>query len=201
MDDVRLDCLHGRAILEHLDALALLRITVFREFPYLYDGTMDYERRYLATYAAHADALLVLARAGDTVIGASTGLPLAAEPAGLQQPFVEAGLPVERFFYCGESALLAPWRGRGLGARFFEAREARAAVLGLDHVCFCAVQRPLTHPRRPPAYRPLDAFWQRRGYVRRPDLRTTMQWQDLDERTESPKPMVFWLRGPQPVVA
>ena len=32
----------------HVDELAALRIRVFRDFPYLYDGDLDYERAYLA---------------------------------------------------------------------------------------------------------------------------------------------------------
>ena len=34
----------GDAILSWLDALARLRIQVFRDWPYLYDGTEEYER-------------------------------------------------------------------------------------------------------------------------------------------------------------
>ena len=33
-----------------MEALAAQRIRVFREFPYLYDGDVGYEREYLATY-------------------------------------------------------------------------------------------------------------------------------------------------------
>lgn len=33
-----------------VDGLASLRIRVFRDFPYLYDGDMDYERRYLRPF-------------------------------------------------------------------------------------------------------------------------------------------------------
>jgi len=41
---------------------------------------------------------------------------------------------------------------------------------------------------------PLDAFWNRRGFVKHPELHTTFSWQDLDENEESLKPMVFWLK-------
>ena len=40
----------GAAIAPHVPDLARLRIEVFREFPYLYDGAEDYERKYLQTY-------------------------------------------------------------------------------------------------------------------------------------------------------
>ncbi|WP_327752854.1 hypothetical protein VVT58_00300 [Sphingobium sp. SJ10-10] len=38
-DPVRVEDLMGAAMLAALDALAALRITVFRAFPYLYDGS------------------------------------------------------------------------------------------------------------------------------------------------------------------
>jgi GNAT superfamily N-acetyltransferase len=92
--------------------------------------------------------------------------------------------------------LLPEYRGRGLGVRFFEEREAHARRLGrFEKICFCAVERPADHPRRPAGYVPLDAFWQRRGYRQQPDLRTSFVWQDLDEAHESPKPMVFWMKS------
>jgi GNAT superfamily N-acetyltransferase len=138
---------------------------------------------------------MVLVWEGDTVVGASSGLPLAAKTPNVIHPFVEQGYDPERIFYYGESVLLPSYRGRGLGARFFEEREAHVHALGrFDILCFCAVERPLDHPRRLPNYVPLDRLWQKRGFVKHPELHTTFSWQDLDENQESPKPMTFWLK-------
>ena len=41
---------HGAEIEPHLEALGGLRIVVFREFPYLYEGTLAAEREYLQVY-------------------------------------------------------------------------------------------------------------------------------------------------------
>ena len=60
--------------------------------------------------------------------------------------------------------------------------------------CFCAVQRPVNHPLRPPTYRPLDAFWQGRGYRRELSLQSTFYWPDLGQMQETGKPMVYWTR-------
>lgn len=186
----------GAAIAQHLPGLARLRIQVFREFPYLYEGSEDYERAYLQTYVDSADSLFVLIFDGDRLVGASSGLPLADEVADLRRPFEQQGYPLEKIFYCGESVLLPEYRGRGLGVRFFEEREGHARGLGrFDTICFCAVERPADHPRRPAGYMPLDAFWQRRGYQQQSELRTTFMWRDLDETGESPKPMVFWTKA------
>lgn len=196
MDDaLRIESLTGSAILPYLDALARLRITVFREFPYLYDGSPAYEAEYLATYGACAESLFVLVRQGEAIVGVSTGIPLAAETAAVKAPFEAVGLAPERVFYFGESVLLAPFRGQRIGARFFDARESYARRLDrFSHTAFCAVDRPADHPLRPAGHRPLDGFWQRRGYVRRFDLRAAMRWKDIDQPAETAKSMVFWLR-------
>lgn len=187
--------LQGAAIASHIEDLARLRITVFREFPYLYDGSPAYEAEYLATYANAADSLCVLVLDGGRVVGASTALPLADETEEFRRPFVAAGRDCARVFYFGESLLLPEYRNRGLGVRFFAEREAHARRLGRFDCCaFCAVQRPAEHPRRPADYQPLDAFWQRRGFRHHPELRTEYHWQDLDEDAESAKPMSFWLK-------
>ncbi len=182
----------GPAALDYLNDLAALRIEVFREFPYLYDGNMASERAYLQAFLAAPDAVLVIAFDGEKVIGASTGLPMIHETPNIQQPFLEAGYDIEKVFYYGESVLKKAYRGKGLGLAFFEHREAHARKLGqFDWVCFCGVIRPEDHPRRPEDYVPLDDFWQKRGFERT-EMICNISWQDLDEASESPKTLRFW---------
>ena len=72
---VVIEALRGEAARAVLPAVAALRIEVFREYPYLYEGSRDYEERYLAPYAT-GRSVIVVARDGDDVVGASTALPL-----------------------------------------------------------------------------------------------------------------------------
>lgn len=188
----------GPALHEHLDAVARLRIEVFREFPYLYDGSMDYERRYLQTYVQCPEAVVVVALDGAAVVGASTGIPLRHEELQFRQPFVDQGYDPARVFYCAESVLRRDYRGQGVGGRFFEEREAHARALGgFDWCAFCAVERPADHPLRPAGYQPHDAFWSRRGYVRHPELGATYHWKDVDQPEQTSKRLVFWLKSVQ----
>jgi GNAT superfamily N-acetyltransferase len=192
---LRLERLTGGRVAGWFEDLARLRITVFREFPYLYEGTMEYEHKYLRNYAETEGSLIVGAFDGTRLVGASTGLPMAAEPVYLRGAFVRRGEDVARLFYFGESVLLPEYRGRGTGALFFDEREAHARSLGgFDWTCFCAVIRPEDHPRRPPGYETLDAFWQRRGYARVEGFTVEFTWRDLDEASESPKAMSVWRR-------
>ena len=196
MSEIRLARTTGPALVRHIDALAALRIEVFRDFPYLYEGSLAYERDYLRTYVESSDAVVVLAFDGDQVVGASTALPLVHETEAVKRPFLEHGLEVASIFYFGESVLRRPFRGRGIGVGFFAEREAHArALAGFTHTAFCAVVRPIDHPARPADHVPLDAFWARRGYGRRPELRCVMSWRDVGEAERSAKPMEFWMKA------
>lgn len=194
MAGIELQLVTGKALLPWLDALAALRIRVFRDFPYLYDGSLEYEREYLREYADSALSLIVLALDEGRVVGCSTGMPLVDADAAFRQPFEKVGYDPASLFYFGESVLDSAYRGRGLGHRFFDLREAHATHHGFAQSSFCAVERPAGHPRQPDHYRPLDGFWTRRGYRRHPELKADFVWKDLDQETETAKSLVFWLR-------
>lgn len=185
----------GPAIAEVFDPLAELRIRVFRDFPYLYEGSVEYEKTYLQTYVKSEQSMLFAVYDGPLMVGATTCLPLRDEMPELQAPFREAGYDLNAIFYFGESLLLPEYRGLGLGHRFFDEREAYARRLGTYRTtCFCAVERDEHHPGRPAHYRTNDAFWQKRGYHKEPSLQATLDWPDIGESESTPKTMTFWLR-------
>ncbi|MEL7262984.1 MAG: GNAT family N-acetyltransferase [Pseudomonadota bacterium] len=186
--------LTGGALVEAIDSLAQLRMTVFRDWPYLYDGDIAYERTYLQHYQTTPEAVVVAAHVGDWIVGAATATPLLAHAGEFGQAFDGTGIDIDRTFYCGESVLLPSYRGRGIGHSFFDLREAHARDLGYDHMCFCAVIRPDGHPLRPRAYVPLDGFWERRGYARVPGAVAQFRWKDIDTGTETDKRLQFWMR-------
>ncbi len=177
-----------------LDALADLRIRVFRAFPYLYDGDRDYEANYLRTYVESPKAVVVGAWDGGRLVGAATGTPLEDHADEFGAPFAAAGIPLEEVFYCAESVLLPEYRGQGAGHAFFDHRESHARALGRRRAAFCAVVRPADHPARPADYAPLDPFWKKRGYAPMEGGLAHFSWKDIGEAAETEKPMQFWLR-------
>lgn len=186
--------LTGAALGTALADVAELRITVFRDFPYLYDGDAVYERRYLATYRDAPGAVLVGAFDGSRLVGASTGTPLGRHDPAFAAPVGKAGYDVESVFYCAESVLLKPFRGQGVGHRFFDVREAHARALGLEFAAFCSVMRPDYHPARPPDYRTLDDFWRRRGYEPLPGAEAHFDWKEVGGDREVRHDLQFWIR-------
>ncbi|WP_236199335.1 GNAT family acetyltransferase [Pseudomonas pseudonitroreducens] len=187
--------LSGEAIRPFIDDLARLRITVFKEYPYLYDGSPEYEAGYLDSHVRSAWSLCVLLLDEGRVVGASTGLPLQDEAEALQRPFLQQGWNPERIFYFGESVVLPEYRSTVLDLRFFEERERFTRDLKrFDWCAFCALQRSPGHPAKPAGYRTHDAFWLQRGFTPQPGLRAEYRWRDQGESSETAKSMVFWLK-------
>lgn len=187
--------LTGPELEAHLDGVAQLRIAVFRDWPYLYDGTLAYEREYLATYRDNAGALLVGAFDNGVLVGASTSTLMEDHAEAFQAPLAAINVPVAHILYGAESVVLPAFRGLGLGHRFFDLREAHARAHGRTHVAFCSVVRPNTHPLRPDAYRTNDAFWLGRGYAPLPGVLAKFEWRDVGDTGESVKPLQFWMRA------
>ncbi|MEO5626021.1 MAG: GNAT family N-acetyltransferase [Dokdonella sp.] len=200
MFDVR--TFSGVQIAAHLDAVANLRITVFRDWPYLYAGDREYDKKYLATYAQSPGSLFVLAFDGEQVIGASTGIPLADETAAFQLPFLQQQIRLANVFYFGESVLLADYRGYGLGHRFFDERERYARnVGGFTMTAFCSLERDNNDPRRGDGTRSNDLFWIKRGYRRQHDMMCSLDWQEVGCQEISAHSLSFWLRALEPAKA
>jgi GNAT superfamily N-acetyltransferase len=194
LQPVRVELLSGDALAARLQDVARLRIEVFRAWPYLYDGDLAYESTYLQSYRDSARAIVVAAFAGDTLVGASTGAPLAEHAEDFASAFEGSGIALETVFYCAESVLLPAYRGQGVGHAFFDARESHARACGFAKSAFCSVLRPADHPMRPQDYAPLDPFWRKRGYAPLKDAIADFSWRDIGAQQESRKPLQFWIR-------
>ncbi len=196
---VRIEALTGARLAAAIPDVARLRIAVFREWPYLYAGTLEYERDYLADFSRAGDALIVAAYDGSAVIGAATAAPLSGHSAAFAPVLAAGGYDPDRVFYFGESVLLPSYRGRGIGHAFFDHREAHARTCVAPagryaFAAFCAVIRDANDPRAPAGYRPLDQFWRKRGFAPVPGMVGSYDWQEPGASAETSHPMQFWVK-------
>src|SRR6056297_2792107 len=192
---IAVERLTGDKLSAALPDVARLRIEVFRAFPYLYDGDLAYEERYLQVYRDSEDAILVGAYDDDRLIGAATGTPMEDHADEFGAALAGTGLALDQIFYCAESVLLPEYRGQGIGHRFFDLREDHARSLGRTHCAFCGVVRPVEHPLRPQGYRPLDAFWRKRGYAPVEGAVARFRWKDIDRDAGTEHDLHFWMRA------
>ncbi|MEM9755891.1 MAG: GNAT family N-acetyltransferase [Pseudomonadota bacterium] len=188
---LRFEISTGADIRRLIPDLAALRVSVFRAWPYLYDGDAAYEADYLSKYA-EGEAIVVAAYAGNQVVGAATGMPLVQADAAISTAVAAHMANPHAVFYCAESVLLPAHRGQGAGDAFFSRREAHARRIGCQDSVFAAVQRPGDHPARPVDYRPLDRFWDRHGYRPIPGVTVGLSWRDVGSDAETEKRLQIW---------
>lgn len=195
MDQLSFISRRGREIESVFEDLANLRIAVFSDYPYLYQGSVAYEKEYLATYSQSERSFLFAVYEEAKMVGATTCIPLIDEMPEVRMPFEADSLPLDKIFYFGESILLPAYRGIGLGHRFFDEREAHARSFGsYRKVCFLSVEREENHPQKPPNYRSNDTFWHKRGYKKHPSIRAKMEWPDIGASRGSEKSLVCWMK-------
>ena len=195
MGELQLTRLDSNSSKFELESLAHLRIEVFRSWPYLYNGTLDYEMEYLTSYIQSSRAAIFILKDGTKAIGATTCLPL-SDVEEVKKPFLDKKLNVDEYFYFGESVLLETYRGYGWGHQFFNVREQWAAQWPqYKYTCFCAVERPENHPQRPVNYRDNEVFWRKRGYTKYPELFCQLEWLDMLETEPTFKNLTFWIRS------
>ncbi len=192
---IRVEPLTGQALMRALPALARLRITVFRDWPYLYEGTLDYEQHYLERFGKAEQAVIVAAQDVDEIVGIATASPMAGHADAFIDMFRSRGIDTSKIFYFGESVLLKPYRRRGIGHKFFDHREAHAkAQPGITHATFCGVLRSADHPLKPKDFFDLDPFWTKRGYEKLKGMVGTFSWKDTGDSEQTPKAMQFWMK-------
>lgn len=184
----------GDELTQHLNDVARLRLKVFADFPYLYDGTLEYEQWYLEKFAAIDGAIVVACFDGEEIVGVATGSPMAGQMSEFSSPLEQAGYDCAEIFYCGESVLLSDYRGHGIGHEFFNHREAQAQKLGLKKSCFLSVKREADHLLRPSGYSPLDPFWRKRGYEPLENVTAHFLWKEHSEPAELDHELQYWMR-------
>ena len=183
----------GAEIAAIVPDLARLRITVFSDWPYLYEGDLAYETGYLAR-SAQGGAIVVAAYDGAQMVGAATGMPLLQHDDDFSGALAACDIAAEDVFYCAESVLMQDHRGQGAGHRFFDAREAEARAQGKAYSAFCAVVRPLDHPMAPKDYLPLNEFWKKRGYQKLDGVFAEFSWLDIGYSEKTQKRLQFWIK-------
>lgn len=188
----------GKEAEVHLETIADLRMRVFRDFPYLYKGTIEYEKDYLSRYFNAPSAKFFVLFYGTRIVGVATCIPLSEEAHYIRKPFEEKGLDVNSYFYFGESLLERIYRGKGFGKLFFQYREEEALKYPqIEYTAFCAVTRSDDHPMKPDNYMSLEGFWSKMGYSPQPGLSAVMSWTDVDQEKETEKKLEFWVKKTQ----
>jgi GNAT superfamily N-acetyltransferase len=173
--------LTGDTIADHLNDMATLRLDIFQEYPYLYEGRREDELNYLSTYVDAPDASTILAYDDSAIIGAATGMPLIHEDAQMRDAFTGTTLPLNEIYYVGELLFRPAYRNCGLGQKLLGRLQSHIRSLGSYRTLTCAtVERPDDHPLRPFDYIPITRFLARTGFARLSGVTNHFRWRETD---------------------
>ncbi|MDR3647154.1 MAG: GNAT family N-acetyltransferase [Candidatus Babeliales bacterium] len=186
--------LKGPQAKKYVTDIADMRITLFKEFPYLYEGAYSYEEEYLQTYFNSDEANILLVLDKDKVVGFSSSIPLAEESQDLKAPFNEKELYIKDYFYIGEVMLQPAYRGRGILRKFLEFHENQALKNGYKYTVFMTVDRENNHPSKPKDYKSLDNIWKHFGYVILPELKISLDWPQVGTNIYTNNKLSIWLK-------
>ena len=188
--------LHGKEIQNYFLEIANLRIEVFKEFPYLYEGRIEYEQDYLKRYIQASNSLICLVKNGDQIIGMTSAISLNDEDPDIKEQYMKLGFNPQTTCYFGESIIKFKYRGQGIGKKFFEIREdfSNHKIKNLEFTTFCAVKREIDHTLRPRDYFDLAPFWSKLGY-QKTDQSIQLKWKDIDKSAEDYKSLTVWKKS------
>ena len=180
----------------YIEDIARLRISIFREYPYLYDGDQGYEADYLKKFIHTEDSIMVLAFSDENIVGALTGLPLRCEEPNVREPWIQSNIQVDHLYYFSEGLLRREFRNRGIGRRMFQLAENWVEnTHRYKAFTLATVIRSEDHPRKPENFSSTDRFWEKLGYRKTKDIVCTIPWKEVGEVQESPKPLLFWSKN------
>jgi GNAT superfamily N-acetyltransferase len=185
----------GREIQKYINDIAVLRITVFREYPYLYDGDMPTEVDYLSGYSSSKNSVLIFVKDGEKTVGAVSGKPLADMEELLLVPFAQHHLSVQDIFYLGEIMLLKEYRGKGIGYQLYRKFEdVVKQKKQYQKMAIAEIGRQDQDPRKPKNYIPGRVFWQRLGYIEYPEMIIQVLYKETDNAENIPHSLIYSLK-------
>lgn len=194
---IAIDIHKGKSIEKFADDISRLRIEAFREYPYLYDGNLEYEQNYIKGYTQNPEASLVVANIEEKIVGFLTGIPLSSDfdlTRKCDGLFLDKNINIKSYYYYGEIIILPQYRGLGLHNLLPTEMDKVAMSMKFQNACFLSVVRPENHPLKPTKYRYPGILAERNGY-KKMNLCINYQWPTIlpDGQTKDAENILeFW---------
>lgn len=196
----KIETFTGLAVTPWIESVSQLRIEIFREFPYLYEGNFEYEKNYMSGYLSDPRAVFVLVKDGNNLVGAATGMPLISDSDIVKDArcvFEKHALTCEEYYYFGEAVLLPAYRGKGLYTKLITVRERKAKEFGFTRLCFLAVRQRNNHPLKPDGFQGTDRIFEHAGF-RKTEMSIKYDWPTIQpdgSAKNSKHVMFFWIKN------
>lgn len=186
----------GAKIAPYVKTVAELRVGIYREYPYLYDGNVEFElKETLPIYTRSKNSVWGVARDGEKIIGLAIWLPLSEISRDLQTPLLEKELDVEAYCCLVDLMVLKEYQGQGIGKRLYAISEEHVKKeQRYSYLTLYTIERPIKDHKKPKDYTSLDEYWKKRGFVKHPELFFTHPWKDIGDKVDTDHTLIFWIK-------
>lgn len=159
----------GSDIQKYIDYVSALRISTFKDYPYLYKGSLNYEKKYIENYILDNKATLAFAKVNNKIAGISTGIPLASNSEivkDIQVIFHKNNIDISRYYYYGETIVLPAYRRQGLTTMLYQKQNELVRNWGFKYTTILTVMREDDDPLKPKGYQKPDEIWKHLGFYK-----------------------------------
>lgn len=197
--NIKIKAYFGKDIIQWIDQMAELRLSEFKEFPYLYSGSMAIEKNYLSCYAKEEHGLFLIAFDNEDIVGIASGIPLVKSSEvvpGALEIFHKNKIDTEYYYYFGEFIVRPEYRNKGIFSKLFFDECEIVKKLGYKSACLMTVDREYNHPQKPINYRNADEIWMEFGFAKT-NYKLTQQWPTImanGEIHDIKHSLTFWIK-------
>ena len=187
----------GESITPYIKDITELCITIYREYPYLYEGTEEEYLPFIEHYTCSNYGIACLLFDNTKPIGVAIGMPMDEMREKYKKPFINARPQenCEELFYLGEFLLLNDYRDQGFGKQMYlELERLVKENPKLKKICFCKFDETDQGPLMPENYKALDHFWEKLEFDKCDDLTVTVYWRNIYSEEDSPHKLMHWLK-------
>ncbi|MEN9343505.1 MAG: hypothetical protein RLZZ453_292 [Chlamydiota bacterium] len=192
MTDIHVRSFSGQSLAPYTHSLMRLRHEVLKDYPYFEEVDPQLEIAYMKRLLSSRASMSVLVFDNTTLVGGAFGSPLEEENSSIHQPLIDKGLNISEYYFLSEVLLLKPYRGRGIGHHFFDARESFAEQLHrFKYLCFYA---PVQQEPSPSDFVPMHDFWRKRGYIHHAEMQFSLKIKRVDLLHPQDTYFTFWIK-------
>lgn len=190
----------GEDILDKVRDIALFRIKYFKDYPYLYEGSLEYEEEYLCEYSKDQKSLVITIHNKEKkIVGVSTSIPLISSAkivTTAKDLFLSSGLNPSNFFYYGEIILDYSIRQKGLSRKIYNLQDMHAHRLGYRSIAIATVIRDGEDSLGQRSRIFADPLWTALGF-KKTDILFSYNWPTIfpdGSIQNTDNKMVYWVK-------
>lgn len=195
MQSMTIQLVKGKELLANIAELAKLRLKIFREYPYLYEGDSASEESYLSLFASSSDAFFIVAKGESQLVGAISGIPLDFAQKEIRDAFCQSTIESGGYYALCDILVLKEHRNRKIGSILYKEFENQLLKMKrYTKLVLWQIVRAQDDPRRPNDYFSLDDFWRKKGFIKHPELVCYIPWKEVSDEKAISHRFEFWVK-------